>query len=1401
MKKQTRIGLAVGLTLALLAGLAPRAEAANKYWIATSAANWNNTANWSLSSGGTGNAGVPGANDVAIFDGGGGANGNCNVDATVNQTGTGGFNIGSGYSGTISQGAVTITVGSTGWTQAGGTFNGGSNPIAINGPVALSGGTFKSTSGTLTHNAATWTSNTGTPTFNANGGTVTFNRTHNNPVAVASGSIHFNNVYLMFSGGSGSIGVTGTMYVDGTLTLADRDTYSNGGITSGTIEVGGNLTMAASYWGLKSTGLVKMTGTDSQTISTTGTSTFPPIEVAKSTGTLVLSGANSVSGWTWTSGTLDASGSTLTVVVPYNTSITVTPGTVSYNNVGINVSGSSTIVTINGTWDVNGNYSPTIRDQYGSCKINTGTFNVAGNLTPTYASAGWGASTCAIVMDGTGSITAKNGSVPCASLTVNTSGTVSLGGNLSLSGLTWTSGALDLSTYTLAVAGTITTGAGAEGLQLAAGGVLNSTAAYALTCRSLQLGSDTFAYNTYNVLQSYQSIQNNTVSFPTFFTGAGAKTIFVNTRPTVSITATTADAYELPSPQAGVFTVDRGSRTDGALIVNYTLASGGANATPGAASDYTLSGAWVDGAYSGSVTIPNGAVDATITVTPVDDVIYDPAETVIPTLAANANYTIGSSVATVTIRDNEVGNVAPVVSAGANQAVLNSALPIVATLNGSVTDDGQPTPVNLTKTWSQVSVDPPGGTASFTDATDPGTTVSFDQEGVYVLQLRGDDGALHTDSQVTISVYKRQVSVAVQDGTARATQSPTDTAAFRVSRPATFTGEDLVVNYTLGGTATVGTDYSILPLSGTVIIPQGVTYGDIVVTPVWKQDGANTVVLTLTAGPAQAPYEITGQNPPSACTLAKVAGPNRYWVAATPGGNWNSTANWSDESGGGGGFSVPDSGSVAIFDGGGAGNCALDAAVNVAGINIGSGHSGTITQGAVDITVGSIGWTQAGGTFNGGSNPIAINGPVALSGGTFKSTSGTLTHNAATWTSNTGTPAFNANGGKVVFTRGNGASMTIASGSIHFNNVDLAHCGSGQLDVTGDMYVDGNLTLLTSFPNYSTVGFNSGTIQLAGNLTLSSTSFNGKTTGCKIRMMGTGTQTISTSVAGGRFPPIEVDKASGTLVLSGTCYVGTWTWTQGTLDATGSTLLVSLAHDTSATVTPGTVSYNNVGINVSGGSIVTINGTWDVNGNYSLTIGDYGGPQINTGTFNVAGNLTATPGIRGGWGTCTCAIVMDGTGSITATGGSVPCASLTVNTSGTVSLGGNLSLSGLTWTSGALNLSSYTLTVPNAVTIGTGATTLGVTVADATTAGRLMCNSTVSGIANVGLVVSVAATEAQVLGQPYTILSNTSVLGATFESVTWLGGWKGVVAYTDNGGKNVTLSSIVMERGTVFRFR
>ncbi len=143
--------------------------------------------------------------------------------------------------------------------------------------------------------------------------------------------------------------------------------------------------------------------------------------------------------------------------------------------------------------------------------------------------------------------------------------------------------------------------------------------------------------------------------------------------------------------------------------------------------------------------------------------------------------------------------------------------------------------------------------------------------------------------------------------------------------------------------------------------------------------------------------------------------------------------------------------------------------------------------------------------------------------------------------------------------------------------------------------------------------------------------------------------------------------------------------------------------------------------------------------------------------------------------------------------------------SGTVTLGSNVQLNytgqQLVWTSGSLNLSTYTLTVAGPVTIHPGATTLGVTVADATTAGRLTCNGTVSGIANAGLAITVTAPRGQVEGQIYTILSNSAVLGAAFDPVSWAGLWRGSVGYADNGGRNVTLSNIEFGAETLFKFQ
>jgi hypothetical protein len=93
-----------------------------------------------------------------------------------------------------------------------------------------------------------------------------------------------------------------------------------------------------------------------------------------------------------------------------------------------------------------------------------------------------------------------------------------------------------------------------------------------------------------------------------------------------------------------------------------------------------------------------------------------------------------------------IANHAPVVNAGPDQTIK---LPAQATMQGSVTDDGLPSPPDLTSSWSQVSGP---GTASFADSTDPTTTVTFSAEGTYVLELTGDDGALTSFDDVTVTV-------------------------------------------------------------------------------------------------------------------------------------------------------------------------------------------------------------------------------------------------------------------------------------------------------------------------------------------------------------------------------------------------------------------------------------------------------------------------------------------------------------------------------------------------------------------------------------------------------------------------------------------------------------------------
>lgn len=108
----------------------------------------------------------------------------------------------------------------------------------------------------------------------------------------------------------------------------------------------------------------------------------------------------------------------------------------------------------------------------------------------------------------------------------------------------------------------------------------------------------------------------------------------------ITVSATDASAAEA-SLDPGTFTITRAGLTTLPLTVNYTISG---TATNGA--DYTT--------VSGSVIIPTSAASATVTITPIDDAIYEGNQTVILTLSANASYVVGSpSSATVTIADDE----------------------------------------------------------------------------------------------------------------------------------------------------------------------------------------------------------------------------------------------------------------------------------------------------------------------------------------------------------------------------------------------------------------------------------------------------------------------------------------------------------------------------------------------------------------------------------------------------------------------------------------------------------------------------------------------------------------------------------------------------------------------------
>ena len=90
-------------------------------------------------------------------------------------------------------------------------------------------------------------------------------------------------------------------------------------------------------------------------------------------------------------------------------------------------------------------------------------------------------------------------------------------------------------------------------------------------------------------------------------------------------------------------------------------------------------------------------------------------------------------------------NSGPTVEAGPDVAIQ---LPAQATLDGTVSDDGQPQ-ATPTTTWSRVTGP---GTVTFGNAAAVDTTATFSAAGTYTLRLTADDGASSTSDDVVVTV-------------------------------------------------------------------------------------------------------------------------------------------------------------------------------------------------------------------------------------------------------------------------------------------------------------------------------------------------------------------------------------------------------------------------------------------------------------------------------------------------------------------------------------------------------------------------------------------------------------------------------------------------------------------------
>jgi ELWxxDGT repeat protein len=310
-----------------------------------------------------------------------------------------------------------------------------------------------------------------------------------------------------------------------------------------------------------------------------------------------------------------------------------------------------------------------------------------------------------------------------------------------------------------------------------------------------------------------------------------------------------------------VYTFSRTGPTSSALSVKYTV---GGTATLG--TDYSGIGATH---ATKTVSFAAGSATATVTVDPTVDTTIESDETVALTLAAGTGYSIGTTAAVVgTILNDDVPVITLAVAptAGITEdgtanliytfsrtGSTTSSLTVNYTVGGTAMLGMDYTGIASTPATKTVTF--AAGATTATVTVDPKTDTTIEADETVALTIAAGSGySIGTTAAVVGTILNDDspvitLAVAPTTGTA---EDGTANLVYTFSRTGP-TSSALSVKYTVGGTATLGTDYTGIaatPTTKTVTFAAGATTATLTIDP--KADTTieanETVALTLAAG-------------------------------------------------------------------------------------------------------------------------------------------------------------------------------------------------------------------------------------------------------------------------------------------------------------------------------------------------------------------------------------------------------------------------------------------------------------------------------------------------------------------------------------------------------------------------